>query len=542
VSQTRLGGFGAAALLLLILADVGLVARPPLPISEARYLSVPWEMWLAGDWLVPRMNGLPYPDKPPLVFWATLLGWSIAGVTETWARLVAPAFGVGCLTMIGWLARLLWPEAPGTRALVPLLLVTAPIFLLFSTVAFFDVPLAFFVLSGMVGIVLAWRGRALAGFALVGVALGLGILTKGPVALLHILPAVILAPLWVGRGRIRWLGWYAGALGALGLGAAIALAWALPAAEWGGEAYGAAILWGQTGGRMAQSFAHAQPWWWYLPWLPLLVYPWGWWPPLWRAARDVGGVLASDPGVRLCAVWFVVPFIGFSLISGKQPHYMVPMLPALALIAARLAVETAPPRRWDALPAMLPLATVALLGLGVALFGLPAALLSDRSAGIVGSLSVLGPGILALGLALTAGLRWRTREQGILRLVGVVAVAYVALHAGFAADVRDRFDLAPMARFLADAQAESRPIAHPTGYEGQFQFVGRLTKPITEVDEPALDAWAAAHPDGLVISYPRAVDRLPAAPDALYPYRGRWLAVWSAEAVVAHGYAALRGE
>jgi hypothetical protein len=99
-----------------------------------------------------------------------------------------------------------------------------------------------------------------------------------------------------------------------------------------------------------------------------------------------------------------------------------------------------------------------------------------------------------------------------------------------------------MARFLADAQAESRPIAHPTGYEGQFQFVGRLTKPITEVDEPALDAWAAAHPDGLVISYPRAVDRLPAAPDALYPYRGRWLAVWSAEAVVAHGYAALRGE
>ncbi|MBM3585880.1 MAG: phospholipid carrier-dependent glycosyltransferase [Alphaproteobacteria bacterium] len=538
----RLGGLGAAALLLLILAVVALVARPPLPVSEARYLSVPWEMWLAGDWLVPRMNGQPYPDKPPVVFWATLLGWSVAGVNETWARLVAPLFGVGCLAMVGWLARLLWPEVPGARTLAPLLLVAAPLFLLFATVAFFDVPLAFFVLSGMVGTVLAWRGRPWAGFALVGVALGLGILTKGPVALLHILPVVILAPLWAGRGTVRWPTWYAGALGALGIGAAIALAWALPAAERGGDAYGAAILWGQTGGRMAQSFAHAQPWWWYVPWLPLLVYPWGWWPPLWRAAREAGGALRADPGLRLCAVWLVVPFIGFSLISGKQPHYMVPMLPALGLIAARLAVETAPPRRWDPVPALLPLGAAALLGLTVAVIGVPAGLVSDRSAAIVSSLSALGPGILALGLAVIASLRWRTREQGLPRLVGIIAVAYVAVHAGFAADLRARFDLAPAARYMAEVQARGRPFAHPSGYEGQFQFAGRLTRPIVEVDEPALDAWAAEHPDGVVISYPRAIDRLPVAPDALYPYRGRWLAVWPAEALAAHGFTALKGE
>lgn len=537
-----MGGLGAAAFLLLVLADVGLVARPPLPVSEARYLSVPWEMWLAGDWLVPRMNDQPYPDKPPVVFWVTLIGWSVAGVTETWARLVAPLFGVGALAMAGWLARLLWPEVPGARGLVPLLLVAMPLFLLFATVAFFDGPLAFFVLAGMGGVALAWRGRRLAGFALLGVAIGLGVLTKGPVALLHILPAALLAPLWVPRGTVSWPRWYAGVACALGLGAAIALAWALPAAERGGAAYGAAILWGQTGGRLAQSFAHAQPWWWYLPWLPLLAYPWGWWPPLWRAAREAGGaLLRADPGTRLCLVWFVVPFLGFALISGKQPHYLVPMLPALALIAARLAVETPPPRRWDAAPALLPLGLAALVGLVVALTGIEARVLSNRAASQVGALTVLGPGLLAVGLAALVAVRWRTREQGVLQLIGAVALAYVAVHASFGADLRERFDLAPAARFLAEAQAEGRPVAHPVGYEGQFHFVGRLTQPLVEVEEPAIDAWAAAHPEGYVVMYPRGIDRLPAVPDALNPYRGRWIAIWPAGTVAAHGYARLRG-
>ena len=46
-----------------------LVYRPVLPIDETRYLSVAWEMWLRGDFLVPHLNGEPYSHKPPLLFW-----------------------------------------------------------------------------------------------------------------------------------------------------------------------------------------------------------------------------------------------------------------------------------------------------------------------------------------------------------------------------------------------------------------------------------------------------------------------------------------
>ena len=54
--------------------------------------------------------------------------------------------------------------------------------------------------------------------------------------------------------------------------AAIGLGWALPAAAAGGEDYANHILWGQTAGRVVESFAHRRPFWWYLPLLPLLSY------------------------------------------------------------------------------------------------------------------------------------------------------------------------------------------------------------------------------------------------------------------------------
>ncbi len=516
-----------------MLADVALVARPPLPVSEARYLGVAWEMWRTGDWLVPRLNGQPYPDKPPLLLWIVVAGWRLGGVGETWARLVVPAFGAGTLALTAVLARLLWPEAVRPRAVVPLLLVAMPVFLLFATTAFFDVPLAFFVVLALVGLVLAQRGRTL-GFALAGAALGFGILTKGPVALLHVVPVALLAPLWAGRRAVSWTRWYAGIVAVLALAAMIALAWALPAAARGGAAYAEAILWGQTGGRLAASFAHAEPWWWYLPWLPVLGFPWAWWPPLWRALRAQGRSIAADPGARLCVVWFAVPFAGFMLISGKQPQYLVPLLPALALLAARLTVEEAPARRdsWPALGALAAVAAIALLGPWLAPFVLGAAF---------AELSALGPGVLAVGLAGLWAVRWRTRDQAAAQLVGAVALAYVAAHVAFAADLRPRFDVAPTARFLAQAEAAGQAIAHPLGYEGHFQFAGRLTVPLAEVAEPEMAAWAAAHPDGFVISYPRAHDRLP-VPASLQPFRGRWLAVWPAAAVLEHGYAALKGE
>ena len=88
----------------------GLAARPAWPIDETRYLAVAWEMYTGGDLLVPHLNGNPYSDKPPLLFWLVNAGWRLFGVSEWWARLVPCLFALGSLLLTARLARRLWPD------------------------------------------------------------------------------------------------------------------------------------------------------------------------------------------------------------------------------------------------------------------------------------------------------------------------------------------------------------------------------------------------------------------------------------------------
>jgi 4-amino-4-deoxy-L-arabinose transferase-like glycosyltransferase len=84
---------------------------------------------------------------------------------------------------------------------------------------------------------------------------------------------------------------------------------------------------------MVNSFAHQRPWWWYLPLTPILLFPWLFWPGLWR--RFYTRRTELDDGLRLCLTWLLPAFAAFSLISGKQVHYLVPLVPPFALFAAR---------------------------------------------------------------------------------------------------------------------------------------------------------------------------------------------------------------
>ena len=69
--------------------------------------------------------------------------------------------------------------------------------------------------------------------------------------------------------------------------------------------------------------------------MPVLLLPWVLWPPAWRAAGRFRQ-FTNDPGVRLCIAWFGAALVIFSAISGKQFHYLLPELPAFALVLARL--------------------------------------------------------------------------------------------------------------------------------------------------------------------------------------------------------------
>ena len=578
------------------LVATAMLTRPLLPVDETRYLAVAWEMWRDGNFLVPHLNGEPYSHKPPLLFWAINLGWAAFGVVEWWPRMVAPLFGLGTLFLTSRLILGLWPDSRAVSGVAPVILLGSVFWALFTTLTMFDMLLAFCTVLALSGLLAAWRGRFVGGFLVFGLGIGLGILAKGPAILVHTLPVALLAPMWApfldtARGTARgtakappsWKRWYGGVAAGVLAGAAMGLTWAIPAAVTGGAEYREAIFWGQSAGRMVDSFAHGRPWWWYMAVLPPMTLPWIIWPPLWRAVgeakwRTDGGSRRRNPlsqlpaqlsaqisaqisdsadppaagkptpdtarsaavrknrradgGLRFCLAWFLPVLIIFSLISGKQLHYLLPVFPALALMAARLIGgrhAEMHESQWDQYP---PALLAIILGLVLALapvaagyFPLPAQALMVESgwgwllvvAGVTTALPLPGP---AIRLAMVTGLS---------------AVMVVVVHLAARPLLDKAYDLTAVAAKLGQWEREGVALAHVGKYHGQFNFLGRLEKPIAAIGLKAGDEakWLKANPKGRIISYYRSLPPGP-APVFTHPFRNRFIAVWATETAIAN--------
>ncbi len=502
-----------------LVAGVSLALRPLLPVDETRYATVAWEMWSRGDFLVPHLNGLPYSDKPPLLFWLCHLGWWAFGVNEWWPRLVPAVFSLANLFLTSLLARRLWPERPAIAGTVPFVLLGFLLWSVFTGMLMFDMLVTFCVLLALLGLYDAWTGGGARAWIQAGAAIGLGALAKGPVVLVAPLLVAVLAPWW-GRRRPASR-WWLGLAGALVVAHVVALSWALPAARAGGEAYGNAILFAQTEERMVHSFAHLRPWWWYLPLLPVLLFPYSLWSPLWKAALRLRP-RSADQGTRFCLAWTLPALAVFSLISGKQPHYLLPLLPGFALLAARLLDEPAPaPRRWAVAP---PVAVMLLVGGVLA----AAPFLAERfgQPSWVGRISPAGGVFLIVSAAVCVLACERIFRRPADSPALFTLLLVTALYIGCAATIRRHYDVTPVARHLAAVERQGRPIGWVGIYHGQFHFLGRLERPFDDVPPGAEWGWLAEHPTGKLVEDPRDVPHGITRFDFTQPYRTGFLAVW----------------
>jgi len=522
----------AAAWLALVL--VALYTRSLWPIDETRYVAVAWEMWLRGDFLVPYLNGEPYSHKPPLMFWLFQAGWWMFGVNDWWPRLVPPLFALANLFLTARLARLLWPQEEALARMAPLILLGCMLWAFFSTLTLFDMLLTFFVLLGLLGIMQAWRRGGIRGWMWLGIAIGLGVLTKGPVILLHTLPVALLAPWWAVENRpLSWTRWYAGILCAVLLGAGIGLAWAIPAAITGGPDYGNAIFWGQTAHRIVHSFAHQRPWWWYFVSLPVYLFPWVLWPPLWRGLKQLWmsrGKLTPSASVRFCVAWLAPLFIMFSLISGKQAQYLLPLLPGFALLSGHVLLITQPPVKTRD---FVPIAVLFIVA-GAIFTWLPYLELhydgpewASHISSSAGLLMVLG-GVLLL----------RFPPHGMNRCLVTLTLStvffMVLVHWGIVrAAAPAAYNVKPIAEYLHALQSAGTPIAHAGKYHGQYHFLGRLRQPLEQIDHAEVLAWIERHPQGRVITYSDSWHpQGEAKPEYTHDYRGRTFASWTHAALL----------
>ncbi len=521
--------WGAVALLAIF-------SHGPMPLYSTRTLAVAWDMWIHGHWLVPHFNGEPYSEKAPLLFWLIQAGWFVFGVSDIWPRVLEVLIGGAQLVMISVIALTLFNSRPWMAKAAPWMLLAFGYAFLFGLQIMYDVLLATTTLAALLCLT-PKAHRAEPRWLLFGLCIGLGLLTKGPVMLLHVIFPWLLGPLWNDwasehRGR-----WYGRGLLAVLLGGAMLLAWALPAGFTGGEAYRQRLFFTQTAARVVDKMAegkhlqnHAGPFWFYLLWLPVLLFPFSGWPRIWVAIASLRRPL--EPGLRFALCWLLPTFIVFSLISGKQLYYPLPELGGMALLMAGAIAalrEHRPELAYNAALGTWP------LGLGgiafsVVLFVLPFMVDSPHLQGQwVGAIApysrYFSVVFFLVGVLLLLRGRGELRRLAVAGLIGVLA-----LNTLFTLTVWSRWDLHPIAQYLGAAEQAHRSIAYEGNYEGQFHFEGRLTAPIKEIyGAPAVQAFARAHGDGLIVTNPSEL-----GPDAqryallAQPFRSSWLVVWPA--------------
>ncbi|HVX05650.1 MAG TPA: glycosyltransferase family 39 protein [Rhodanobacteraceae bacterium] len=492
---------------------------PPIPIDETRYLTAAWEMFNSGQWLVPTVNGAWYSDKSPLLFWLVAGGWEIAGV-HTWvARVEALIVALGVLLTLRRLAERLGMAPPDANNAMWLLAGCLG-FTVFSTAIMFDLLLALCVLGALHALLDLDEGQWKRGIVALGATVGLGILAKGPVVLLHVAPVCLLAPLWSDAARTRKVRWYFALLAGLAIGVAIALCWLLPAALYAGPTYWQPLL-DKVSGRIAHSFAHNRPWWWYLPLVPVLLLPWL---LTLRAPRAAWAGLWRGRFGRFLWCWWVVPFVAFCGISGKQIHYLLPLLPAWALAGAWLLQQAGARLR--------PL----LFGLLALLLAIAMAALPWQAAKTFGYSAQPAIAIFALvGLVVAAGV-WRPwgRDARALAL-STTALVSAAMLAGALA-LLPSLNVEPEAAFVKRAFEQHVAIAHVSWHNGLFGYTGRLQRPLPWIPREQVQAWCRAHPDGILLTSDHGDEPPGTTPFRTWPYLlsgDHRIAAWRAAQVMA---------
>ncbi|NIA20429.1 MAG: phospholipid carrier-dependent glycosyltransferase [Anaerolineaceae bacterium] len=317
--------------------------------TESRYAECAREMLETGNWLVPQLDGKPHWTKPPLSYWAIAGGMALLGVNEWGARLAGAAAFILSVWVIMQLGALLWDRPVGWLA--GLIYATAPFVAGAANTISTDTLLTLWMLL----VVFAyWKARrSVSGgrsgrtwVLLLWVFAGLAFMTKGPPALLALLVVAVSHLIDCRQGRpvprLLWP-WGLPAFLIVGLGWYVWAALTHPGlvGYWLGD---------EVVGRIGtDEFGRNTEW--YKPlliYLPPLAVGLGLWVvvaagPVFRQARSLwrDGImtgLRDRPALRFHLLWIVVPLVVLSVSRSRLPLYVLPLLPAVALVLARCLV------------------------------------------------------------------------------------------------------------------------------------------------------------------------------------------------------------
>jgi 4-amino-4-deoxy-L-arabinose transferase-like glycosyltransferase len=440
--------------------------------TETRYAEIAREMRAAGDYVVPRLDGIAHYHKPPFAYWATAAGMTLFGENGWGARLPVAA-ATACTLLFMWIAvRRRFGgldrgvpaqrgegshDAPPDPALTVWMMATMAL------------P---FALGRTLGSD-AFLAAAVAGFwalapspAAIGM-LGLGFLIKGPVVLVPTLLPVLAAAAWArSRASLRLLGpgW------SWTLFAVIGLPWYVVSVA---REPGLLGYWLQTQlwQRVTTHVYHREgPPWYFV--VVLLVGALPWTVALVAGVARVWRARAREDS-RLLLAWLFVPLVLFSLSTSKLPAYILPCFPAVAALVAN-GLE-----RSGRIVRVVTATTLVLLAAGLAVIG-PRVLARSSGAGPGEGASL--PAIAYLGLAL-----WVVAAFAVIRArhawaSGAVLAGWVGLMFGLARYEAPLGSPRPLVQLLADQRARGEPVVEYLRFNAGVPFYLREQVRLLDVE------------------------------------------------------------
>lgn len=328
--------------------------RPLGNPDEGRYTEIPREMAATGDFVTPRLNGVKYFEKPPLVYWLSALTFRQFGVNEFTARLWNGLFAVLGVLVTYIAARTLYGRGAGIWAAI--VLATSLMYFVMSQIVLLDMAVAVTVSGALFAFLLAVReprGRRRLGLFLICYGfMALATLSKGLIGIA--LPGAVMF-FWVlmlNRWRALWPFYPI-------VGSLLLLAIAAPWHVWAARAnpdflnfYFVHEHWLRFTTRVHDRY---EPWWFFLPVLLVGLFPWVFfaWQAIAQSLADGWKARRLQAEAWFFLIWIVFIVAFFSRSQSKLIPYILPVFPALAVLIGRAVAgvwqgESGHAFRWGA--------------------------------------------------------------------------------------------------------------------------------------------------------------------------------------------------
>jgi Dolichyl-phosphate-mannose-protein mannosyltransferase len=431
--------------------------------DEPRYAQVAREMLERHDWITPVLGGHAWLEKPPLYYWQAMLTYSIFGVSD-WAARVPSAFDATLLVLGVYLFFRRFRS--GIELDAALITASCAGVIGYAHAASMDMALAAVFALGM----LAWwawhEGSKRAYLAIFYTFMALGTLAKGPVA--PVLAGLVIVLYAIATRQVRVIGktlWLPGIL----LFCAIGLPWYVAVQMRNPEFFREFILQHNLARFSSDLYHHRQPFWYYLPVTALALVPWmvfgvaafveslrTWWVKL-----ELPGQIDCETSFCLFACcWLVVPVVFFSISQSKLPGYILPAVPAAAILLADYLrrclkeAEGSSASKWliigHALLAAAPFVPALLISRIVIEHRLP----GGKPIFIAVAIAL----VLAAGIAITLAGKLGLRMLRFVTLIPVILTIAAVLKTGSVA-LDQTLSARPLAREIASIETQPLPLA-----------------------------------------------------------------------------------